>query len=505
MIARVLASLGLDRRDLGVILALFVTARLLYAWLGLEFDASTLPVYMQFIDPELLKSRLLESLWYYHANPPLLNLLAGVGLKLFGEHATLFFGVVFHVLGLMIAVSVYALTLRLSSARPAAIIATGLLVFSPSFVLYENWLMYSFPAAALLTVSAWALCRYLETQQTKWCVAFFGILATLLLTRSLFHLAWMILIAALLAVCLWERRRQVLLAAVLPVLVVALWYGKNYYYFGAFSGSTWMGLGLSNISTLVATREELQPLVDDGRLTPFALVSRYQQMGLLFTSQQLPPTGIPVLDQVRKSSGVYNFNNQQLPAINRCYTHDGLTVIRTYPFSYVVGLMISNRLFFSPSNMNLYFSERNRASVKPMEQLFNPLLYGVGAKPKWIEQPHFGFAGQSVLEVNTSVPLIVLWVLVLGYGYIRARQGVLSKQAQLRSRGIVIGFIVVTALYLYVVGTALELAENYRYRFNIEPLFFVLTATAATGLVRVVKSKFGVRSQSTSPSPAASG
>ena len=64
--------------------------------------------------------------------------------------------------GLLTALSVYALTLRLSSARPAAIMATGLLVFSPSFVLYENWLMYSFPAAALLTMSAWALYRYLR-------------------------------------------------------------------------------------------------------------------------------------------------------------------------------------------------------------------------------------------------------------------------------------------------------------------------------------------------------
>jgi len=281
---------------------------------------------------------------------------------------------------------------------------------------------------------------------------------------------------------------------VLPVLVVALWYGKNYYYFGTFSASTWMGLGLSNISTLVATRDELQPLVNDGRLTPFALVSRYRQKDLLFASQ-LPATGIPVLDQVRKSSGEYNFNNRQLIAINRYYTHDAVTVIRTYPFSYVVGLIIANRLFFSPSSMNLYFSEANRAAARPMEQIFNPLLYGVGANPRWLEQPHFGFNKDGFLEVNTSVLLIVQWILVLGYGYVQARRGVMSKDPELRPRALVIGFIVVSALYLYAVGTAFELAENYRYRFNIEPLFLVLTATAATGLVRVVRDKLGRKAQ----------
>jgi hypothetical protein len=31
-----------------------------------------------------------------------------------------------------------------------------------------------------------------------------------------------------------------------------------------------------------------------------------------------------------------------------------------------------------------------------------------------------------------------------------------------------------------VVSTAFELSENFRYRFNIEPLIFVLAATALT-------------------------
>jgi 4-amino-4-deoxy-L-arabinose transferase-like glycosyltransferase len=484
-----LRNIALEQRDLAAIVAMFVLSRALYALLGLHFDATTLPTYMQFIDPPLLKERLLESIWFYHANPPMLNLLAGVGLKLFGEHAELFFSAVFHLLGLILAAVVYALTRRLSGSRAAAIVATGLLVFSPSFVLYENWFMYSFPAAVFLSLSAWLLYRYVQTRQTKWCVAFFGVLALLLLTRSLFHLAWMVLITGLLTIALWSHRRQVLVGAAVPLLVVALWYGKNYYYFGTFSSSTWMGLGLSNIATLVPTREELQPLVADGRLSPYAVVSRYQHIDYLFHSQQLPPTGIPVLDQVRKSTGVYNFNNQQIVAINRYYTRDAFTVIKTYPFSYVIGLIISNRMFFSPSSMNTYFSDENRVAVEPLERIFNPLLYGVSAQHGYLRQPHFGFAQAAPLEVNTSVPLIALWLLVLGYGYVQARRGVLSQDAEQRPRAVVIGFIVVSALYLYAVGTAFELAENYRYRFLIEPLFMVLTATAATSLVRYVRTR----------------
>ncbi|MBM0103448.1 glycosyltransferase family 39 protein [Steroidobacter sp. S1-65] len=423
----------------------------------------------------------------YHADPPLLNLFAGVGLKLFGSRADIFFSVVFHVLGLLAAVTVYLLTLRLSGSRVAAVVATALMVFSPSFVLYENWLMYSFPAAVMLTVSAWLLYRYVETRQTKWCAAFFTVLAMLLLTRSLFHLAWMILIAVVLFACLRERRKPVLLAALVPLLVVAAWYGKNYYYFGVFSSSTWMGLGLSNISTLVATQKELQPLVADGRLTPFALVSRYRETDKLFASQLLPPSGIPVLDQVRKSNGPYNFNNRQIVDINRYYTQDAVTLIRTYPFNYVYGLVLADGLFFSPSDMNRYFSEHNRSAAAPMQRWFNPLWYGVSTAPKVVDQPHFGFNSRWTLEINTSKALIALWLLVLPYGYWQARQGVLKRPVEAKPRAIVLGFIVVTAAYLYVVGTTLELAENYRYRFLIEPLFFVLTATAVVSLVDFIK------------------
>jgi hypothetical protein len=128
-------------------------------------------------------------------------------------------------------------------------------------------------------------------------------------------------------------------------------------------------------------------------------------------------------------------------------------------------------------------------------------LYGVGAQPGYVYQPNFGFEQARlqtrVLEVNTSVPLIVLWVLILGYGYGQARQAIISRDPEQQPRALVIGFIVVSALYLYAVGTAFELAENYRYRFLVEPLFMVLTATAATTLVRRVRGLIVARREST--------
>jgi hypothetical protein len=179
--------------------------------------------------------------------------------------------------------------------------------------------------------------------------------------------------------------------------------------------------------------------------------------------------------------------------------HDALEVVRTFPASYVIGLIISNRLFFSPTNMNAYFSPENRAAVLPMERIFNPLLYGVGATPGFMEQPHFGFVGRNRVEVQTSLPLIALWCVILAYGYVQARRGILAAEPGGRPRALVIGFIVLTALYLYVVSTTIELGENYRYRFNIEPLFLVLTINAATSLWRKLHAKFATARVENSP------
>jgi hypothetical protein len=477
-------------RDVAIVAAIYLASTISYAALGVRFDATRFPGYMQFIDASLLTDRLLESIWYYHANPPLLNFCVGIALKVFGSGAVTFINISFHALGFLLALCVYWLTLKLSISRVAAVICTTLVAFSPGFVLYENWLMYEFPATALLTAATLTLHQFVKSRKGSWGATFFGLLAVLLLTRSLFHLAWMVLIAALLAVALTGRRRQVLTAAAVPILVVAAWYGKNYYYFGNFSSSSWMGLGLSNISTLLVKKEELEPLVREGTLSRYSLVSRYQELPELFAGSEGVGTGIPVLDQVTKSTGEHNFNNLNIVEIDRHYKADAIAVARRFPASYVVGLFISNRLFFSPTSMNLYFRAFNRDAVRPMERVFDPVLYGTGATNGTIEQPHFGFSGKYFIEVNTSVPLIVLWIAVLSWGYAQARRGMLAPQRASNADAVVIGFITFTAVYVYVVGTTVELGENYRYRFLIEPLFLVLTVTAIARVTRTLRSRF---------------
>src|SRR5258707_6743692 len=55
----------------------FALSRVLYYWAGVRFDARPIDHFFQFLDPELLRYRLLESLLYLHIQPPGLNLAVG--------------------------------------------------------------------------------------------------------------------------------------------------------------------------------------------------------------------------------------------------------------------------------------------------------------------------------------------------------------------------------------------------------------------------------------------
>src|SRR3954447_15928112 len=95
------------------LVAAFAASRLVYRLAGVRFDASTLPTFVQFVDPELLRHHLASRIWYLHTQPPLYNLYLGVLLKAAGGSFTGVAHATSLVAGLALAVAIYALLRRL--------------------------------------------------------------------------------------------------------------------------------------------------------------------------------------------------------------------------------------------------------------------------------------------------------------------------------------------------------------------------------------------------------
>src|SRR5581483_11460128 len=90
-------------RSAGIVLFAFAISRVLYYAAGIRFDATPVLNHWQFIDPELMKHHLLQSLWYLHMQPPGWNLLVGAVVKVFPSAYPAVLQVLYLILGVLIA------------------------------------------------------------------------------------------------------------------------------------------------------------------------------------------------------------------------------------------------------------------------------------------------------------------------------------------------------------------------------------------------------------------
>ena len=259
----------------------FFLSRLFYFFLGIRFyvnlDAS------QFIDTELLKSNLFQSIYYLHIQPPLFNLFLGVVLKLFpGKYAEVFH-FIYLVMGLLLAISIFATMTRLGVSGKQSFLWTLLFIVSPACILYENHLSYEYPVAMLLCLSALFLHQFLSHVRLRDGFIFFALLAFIVLIRSLFHFIWFVVFVLCILYIHRQRWRKIAVILCVPLLIVTFWYSKNLYLFGSFTSSTWFGSSLFKIATHRLSEEEWKLLQNNGKISGLTWTELFNDNVILHT------------------------------------------------------------------------------------------------------------------------------------------------------------------------------------------------------------------------------
>ncbi len=465
-----------DRWLLAVI-AMFLLSRSAAMAAGVRFDASPLGYFLQYLDPHLLRARLGESLWYLHSQPPLFNLLLGVVLKLAPDDYPTLLSVLWMAAGLLLAIALYRVQVRLGVRPALAAVATVLFSVAPAAILYENWLFYTQLETLLLALCALLLHRYLSRGRVIDGALLMASAAALVLTRSLFHVGWLAAVAALPLASRSIPRRRTLRLALLPLAVTLFWYGRSAALFGGFSGSSWLGMSVAKMTTFQLPEEERSAMVARGELSPVALIQPYSRLdaygGL---TRSTPPTGIEALDRETKSTGASNYNHRAIPAISRLYMHDALTVLVHRPGTFLRGSAAAYYYYLFPSSI-YWFLDRNRSMIRGYDRAYNIVVYGQiayhEAPPG--ESPEAS-ARRRFLKLS---PVIILGVpLVIVAGLLLCRR--LHRAGRLRTpRGLTLLYLLGTVLYVTILGNALEINENYRFRFTIDPLLITIGAMAA--------------------------
>jgi hypothetical protein len=465
------------RRQIRVLAAVFGVSRVIYYALGVRFDTSSLANAIQLLPEQLLRHDLIRSIWYLHSQPPLFNAFVGVVLHVPGAKPWVF-AATYALMGFALACTMLLLMVELGTPVRLALIVTSIFIASPITVLYENLLFYSYPVALLLCVAALCFARFARTHRTRYAAGFGTALALLALSRASFHIVFVVGAGISLAlVCAPGERRRCLVAALLPLTLVAGLYMKNEMQFGQPTSSTWLGMNLAHM-LFRHDPPEMEADVAAHRLSPDAVIVPFVPLSD-YRDVTLPHTGVPALDLVGDDRHA-NFNNRAYIAISNGYLKDAVRYVRRHPGTYLARVAQSYRIA-AASAVDYQAFEDNRRHIAPLVSVQNRLLGQERDLTPYAPAVQTAGWGQMSWLVVLQYLVVLGTALVLALRALRRRQVLTVAQKTLVFMG-------ATAAYAIIAENFLEYGDNNRFRFETDPLICVasvaVVAAAITGISR---------------------
>jgi hypothetical protein len=439
------------------LIAIFAASRaVLYALFPFRIDF--LPWLNQLLDVDLLKYELWTSLWQWHATPPLYNLYVGLLLKTFPEWLLPFVFQALHFgLGLGMVVMVYAILMHLKVGTRLAFVGGLTVIAHPILFRFEIIPFYTYPLAFLITLSVFALVRFLESGKRTWLIAFLLVPLIILLTRNFFHIiVYFLPIATGFCYLVYKTKKPLFKTAVIISLIFFI-IGlapsvKNQVEYGIFSSSTWQGMQLFSMTRFVP-KDKIDVLINEGVVTPLVLVPRFQNPDLYYDYyHELVRSGNPALNALFKSEGdgeYGNFNNWIYVRTAQEYGKNTLVIMSRYPQYFAERFVNSVYIFFGFANYR-YFDETEKWMV-----FDGSTLHKAYQAAKYFVLP-------ALLAVLFFFILWRLW---------KDRKNLVSL------------FILFNLMYVFGVANVVELGENDTARVPIDPLI-IISAVYTIALVR---------------------
>jgi|CXWL01.1.fsa_nt_gi hypothetical protein len=414
--------------------------------------------YWQLLASGPLTDRLAESLANLHGQPPLLNLVYGLALKLergSGCPVAASLGLLQIATGAVAILALRALLLGLAVARWLRRLVLALVVLDPALYQFVLDFFYPIYELALLALAAVAVHRYLVTRRAQAFAAACALLTALALTRALFHFAWVLVV--LIALALGSQRpRAARTLATLAVAGVALlaWPVKNYLRFGFFGMSSWQGYNLSQ--GFVGSYPPIWVAFVDGSLAN-------QEAARQAITAQVPERWrtIPVLSDVLKSPGVPNWNHVTIISLARDLERRVLAHIWEHPSILAAKAIRNYRQATIFPGRHPWAAELDWRAHTPLAQRWLELY----------EQAVFLYAGDNPQEgpLPGFAWILPVALTVVGAQIIRRwrREPAASRTA---------AYLLAAVLWVLLMILLVDGREGGRMRFSSQPLLYVALA-----------------------------
>jgi hypothetical protein len=450
----------------GVLVLFFVLSRMFVTVAGVSMDQTALYRYWQYLDVFTLQHHLLQGVWYDHTQPPLFNLFLGGVLKVAGGYAAVAFQLLFKIFTLANAWLLLNILRKVTRHSRLPLLLSLLYLLSPATIIFENELFYTSFITLLLLISVRSLL-YLEDHIT-WhhAAGLFIPLVLVCLTRSMYHIVWLLVLSAL--VCIWHRKkdnaRLLFLGSLLSFLLVGSWYVKNYLIFHELSTSTWMGMNMARNVFHDATVTDTS---DIAAIEPFSSISHYRRFLPSGYEQRYAGLNDRDLLQEWKNDSFINEKHVGYIEVSRLYAAASKKAIRARPTAYLMNVLQSAIIYFAPATRyptTEYLSEKMK---------WYDVVYSFNLS-------HFAHGKQQrrIALTVSAIPKFIIYLLVFGW---LVREVIRRRTVP---GGLVTVFITCIIAYIFSVSSLFEHYENMRFRYEVEPLFIVLVGIVLSALPR---------------------
>jgi hypothetical protein len=439
-----------------IITAVFIVSRMIALSFGLHMDIRALAAYWQYLDMDTLKNHLLTGIWYDHAQPPLFNLCLGMVLKIGGSQTILLFTLILKLISLVNAILLFTIIKKIVRVEYIPLLITLIYIFSPATLVFENELFYTTFISLLLLISVFNMIRLVESCKS-WHV--FGVLFPLILlcmTRSVFHIFWLLLIIALLL--LYCRKKPVLniliQVSLAGIILVGSWYVKNKIIFGKFTNSTWLGMNLAR--NVFHDHEEKDSTLIEA-YAPFSKISVYRKfVDPQFENRYQGLNNRDLLSELKNDSFINETEVSYIP-VSDLYQKASIGYIGKHPGDYLKNVLQSSMLYFAPATIYSLGLEQT-AKIKSYDLIYSfNLTYFSKSKQQ-----------RRILLTISAFPKLVFYLFVFFY--------MIRYCLRVRSIALWNLFIMITIGYLFAISSLFEHYENMRFRFETEPVFLILAA-----------------------------
>lgn len=437
-----------EKRPVILITVSFIVTRIIFKIAGVKFYGEFVKRLWQSIDVEILKTDLLQSLFYSHAQPPLFNLLSGIVLKIFPGHYSFVFHLLFLLIGWLTCVLLYLVIRKLNISVGWSLVITFYFMICPAVVLYENLYSYTYVTVCLLTLSGYLLLRFSQKQNVTSWVLLWCALSTLVLLRSYFHFFWLVILFGILFTFIHNKKlpvRKFLITGVIPILLVFAWLLKNWVVFGTFASSSWLGM---NLARIMPVQTEI------GKVGPFKPISYYKNI-----SHSGQYADIKMLHQEYKSkTGYINFYHIDYIELSKAFIRDFFSEVEKHPQQYFKRVAGACKIYFSPA-AQAPFVDYNYRHISDYARILNVDFTG-----------YVKFKADR-FSTAQALPVFVLhFILFVGLIYCFRKQ--LFNQSEM----LVMTVMTFLLMYSLVVSNFLEYGENNRFRFEHLTIFLILFA-----------------------------